>query len=107
MSTEGIVLAMMVRERVSVCVCVCVCHACAEGIVVAVPIFYATGSRWRAVMWALLTGLAEPLGALIGLAVVYGGGMTETAMGVIMGVVSDVTLVFTQSCTHLYMHTSE
>jgi ZIP family zinc transporter len=40
-------------------------HNIPEGISVAVPIFYATGHRGRAFGWSLLSGLAEPLGALI------------------------------------------
>lgn len=41
-------------------------HNIPEGIAVAVPIFYATGSRKQAFYWALISGLAEPIGALIG-----------------------------------------
>ncbi|HHX37939.1 MAG TPA: zinc transporter ZupT, partial [Clostridiaceae bacterium] len=41
-------------------------HNIPEGISVAVPIYYATGSRRKAVRYALLSGLAEPLGALFG-----------------------------------------
>lgn len=39
-------------------------HNIPEGIAVSVPIYYATGSRKRAFQWSLLSGLAEPLGAL-------------------------------------------
>ncbi len=38
-------------------------HNIPEGISVSVPIYYATGSRMRAFMWACLSGLAEPIGA--------------------------------------------
>lgn len=41
-------------------------HNIPEGIAVAVPIYYATGSRKKAFFWALLSGIAEPIGALIG-----------------------------------------
>lgn len=41
-------------------------HNIPEGIAVAVPIYYATGSRNRAFTWSFLSGLSEPLGALIG-----------------------------------------
>lgn len=41
-------------------------HNIPEGIAVAVPIYFATGSRWRAFKLSFLSGLAEPLGALIG-----------------------------------------
>jgi ZIP family zinc transporter len=41
-------------------------HNIPEGIAVAVPIFYATGSRKKAFQLSFLSGLSEPLGALIG-----------------------------------------
>ena len=41
-------------------------HNIPEGIAVAVPIYYATGSRKKAFWLSLLSGLAEPLGAVIG-----------------------------------------
>lgn len=40
-------------------------HNIPEGIVVAMPIYYATGSRWKAFMWATISGLSEPLGGLL------------------------------------------
>ena len=39
-------------------------HNIPEGIAVSIPVFYATGSRWKAVVLSLLSGLAEPVGAL-------------------------------------------
>jgi ZIP family zinc transporter len=44
-------------------------HNIPEGIAVSAPIFYATGSRRRAFLWSFLSGVAEPVGALIGYAV--------------------------------------
>ncbi len=41
-------------------------HNIPEGIAVAVPIFYATGSRKKAFLLSFASGLAEPVGALIG-----------------------------------------
>jgi len=41
-------------------------HNIPEGIAVAVPIFYATGSRKKAFGLSFASGLAEPIGALIG-----------------------------------------
>lgn len=41
-------------------------HNIPEGVAVAVPLREATGSKWKAAGWATLSGLAEPLGALIG-----------------------------------------
>ncbi len=44
-------------------------HNIPEGIAVSVPIYYATGSHKKAFAYSFLSGLAEPVGALIGYAV--------------------------------------
>jgi len=41
-------------------------HNIPEGIAVSVPIFYATGDRMKAFKWSFLSGLSEPVGALVG-----------------------------------------
>jgi ZIP family zinc transporter len=46
-------------------------HNIPEGIAVAVPIFYATGSRKQAFKLSFLSGLSEPVGALIGYLLLY------------------------------------
>ena len=41
-------------------------HNIPEGIAVSVPIYHATGSKRKAFRYAFLSGLAEPVGALVG-----------------------------------------
>lgn len=41
-------------------------HNIPEGISVSVPIFYATNNRQKAFFWSFMSGLAEPLGAVVG-----------------------------------------
>jgi len=41
-------------------------HNIPEGISVSVPVYYATGSKKKAFVYSFLSGLAEPVGALIG-----------------------------------------
>lgn len=41
-------------------------HNIPEGIAVSVPIYYATGNRKKAFWYSFLSGLAEPVGAMIG-----------------------------------------
>lgn len=53
------------RLGVMIAVAVAV-HNIPEGIAVAVPIYYATGSKKKSFLYSFLSGLAEPLGALIG-----------------------------------------
>lgn len=44
-------------------------HNIPEGIAVALPLLYGTGNRRKAFGYAVLSGLAEPLGALVGMLV--------------------------------------
>lgn len=44
-------------------------HNLPEGLAVSIPVGYALHNRWKGVGWALASGLAEPLGALLALAV--------------------------------------
>ena len=41
-------------------------HNIPEGIAVSIPIFYATGNRKQAFWWSLLSGVAEPIGGMVG-----------------------------------------
>ncbi|MFO8000714.1 MAG: zinc transporter ZupT [Marinilabilia sp.] len=41
-------------------------HNIPEGIAVSVPVYYATGSKKKAFMLSFLSGLAEPVGAVVG-----------------------------------------
>lgn len=41
-------------------------HNIPEGIAVSVPLYFATGNKKKAFFWSFLSGLAEPIGALIG-----------------------------------------
>ena len=50
---------------VSIAVAIAI-HNIPEGIAVSIPIFYATGKKWKAIAFSFLSGLSEPLGALIG-----------------------------------------
>jgi ZIP family zinc transporter len=44
-------------------------------VAVALPVYYATGSKWKGFMWSAISGAAEPLGGLIGYAVLSSTGM--------------------------------
>lgn len=41
-------------------------HNVPEGIAVSIPIYYATGSRRKAFVYSVLSGLSEPAGAIVG-----------------------------------------
>ncbi len=57
---------------------------------VAVTIFYCTGSRVKALLWASLAAATEPLGALVGLAVACGGSLTDEVFGILFGLVAGI-----------------
>jgi zinc transporter, ZIP family len=46
-------------------------HNIPEGIAVSVPIYYATGSKKKAFVYSFLSGLSEPVGALVGYGIFY------------------------------------
>lgn len=62
-------------------------HNIPEGVCVAMPVYYATGSRWKGFLWAFLSGISEPIGGLLAYAVLYGNRMSETAYGVLFCIV--------------------
>ena len=64
-------------------------HNIPEGIAVAVPIYYATGDRRRAFRLSFLSGLSEPLGALIGYFVLRPF-MTDIVFGVTFAAVAGI-----------------
>jgi len=65
---EGIVIfgTALANVKLSVFLALAIAiHNVPEGISVSMPIFYATGSRRKAFAYSFLSGLAEPLGAVI------------------------------------------
>lgn len=46
-------------------------HNIPEGIAVSVPVYYATGSRKKAFLLSFLSGLSEPVGAIIGYLILF------------------------------------
>lgn len=62
-------------------------HNIPEGIAVAVPVYAATKSRLKTVGVAALTGVAEPIGALLGFWLLQGA-MNDSVLGWIFGVVA-------------------
>lgn len=66
---EGMVTFLAALKDVSIAIPIAVAiaiHNIPEGIAVSVPIYYATGNRKRAFWLSFLSGLSEPIGALVG-----------------------------------------
>ncbi len=62
-------------------------HNIPEGLAVAAPVYAATGSRGKAFMWSLLSGLAEPAGAALAGAVLLPF-LSAPVLGVMLCVVA-------------------
>jgi len=62
-------------------------HNIPEGVCVAMPIYYATGSKWKGFWWAFLSGVSEPIGGLMGYLVLYGDNMSALVYGVLFSLV--------------------
>ncbi|NTU94178.1 MAG: zinc transporter ZupT [Chlorobiaceae bacterium] len=64
-------------------------HNIPEGMAVAVPIYFATKSRTRAFSYSFLSGLAEPLGAIIGYTLLKPF-LNPFVFGIVLGVVAGI-----------------
>ncbi len=62
-------------------------HNIPEGVCVAMPVYYATKSKFKAFFWATLSGVSEPVGALFGYAVLHGN-VSNIAYGFMFGIVA-------------------
>jgi ZIP family zinc transporter len=64
-------------------------HNIPEGIAVSIPIYYATNSRKKAFIYSFLSGLAEPLGAVIGYLVLFSF-FNDTVFGILFAMVAGI-----------------
>ena len=64
-------------------------HNIPEGIAVSIPIYYATGSRKKAFTYSFLSGLSEPLGAVIGYFLLTSF-MLDSLMGAVFSMIAGI-----------------
>ena len=64
-------------------------HNIPEGIAVSVPIYQSTGSRRKAMTWTVLSGLAEPVGAVLGFFLLKAF-LHEAAFGVLFALIAGI-----------------
>ncbi|HPN85369.1 MAG TPA: ZIP family metal transporter, partial [Victivallales bacterium] len=90
-------LSALQDPRVGIAIAIAVAlHNIPEGISVSVPIFYATGDRSKAFLLSVLSGLAEPLGAIIAYFLIraFVGGdngmIPKELMGITFGAVAGI-----------------
>lgn len=70
-------------------------HNIPEGLCVALPIYYSTGSRLKGFLWALFSGISEPIGAFVGWALIKATGedMNQVVYGILFGVVAGMMVM--------------
>jgi len=96
---EGIAtfLAAVADWRVGVATAFAIAmHNIPEGISISVPYYYASGSRWKAFALAFLSGVAEPIGALVGwgiLGSIWGHAVFGVMFGLTAGIMVYVSLM--------------
>lgn len=73
---------------VSIAVAIAI-HNIPEGIAVSVPVYFATKSRRKAFWLSLLSGLAEPVGALVAF-LIFGSLLDQTAFGFVFAAVAGI-----------------
>jgi ZIP family zinc transporter len=64
-------------------------HNIPEGIAVSIPIFYATGSKKKAFFYSFLSGLSEPLGAVIGY-LILSSFLNDVVLGILFASVAGI-----------------
>ncbi len=89
---EGLATFMSVLSNpalgISIAVAIAI-HNIPEGLAVSAPIFFATKSRKKAFVLSFLSGLAEPIGALLGYFILRSL-FTDTTFGVIFAAVAGI-----------------
>lgn len=66
-------------------------HNIPEGMAVSLPIYHATGNKKKAFWYATLSGLAEPIGALLGFFILLPF-MGEATLGITFGIVAGIMI---------------
>ncbi len=73
---------------VSIAVAIAI-HNIPEGIAVSAPIYHATGSKKKAFKWSFLSGLAEPIGAIVGFLILMPF-LNDFTFGIIFALVAGI-----------------
>lgn len=64
-------------------------HNIPEGIAIAIPIYYSTKNKWKAITYATLSGLAEPIGGIVGYYLLEGI-LNDSLLGIILAMVAGI-----------------
>lgn len=83
-STENVSIGLSIALAIAI-------HNIPEGMAVSLPIYHATGNRKKAFWYAFISGLAEPIGAVIGFFILLPL-MGALTLGVTFGVVAGIMI---------------
>lgn len=89
---EGIATFMSAMSDVTVGISIAIAvaiHNIPEGIAVSVPVYYATGSKKKALIWSVLSGFSEPIGAIAGYFILTLFN-TDISLGYVFGMVAGI-----------------
>ncbi len=64
-------------------------HNIPEGVSIAIPVYYATGSKWKAIGACTLSALAEPVGAALGY-IVLQPYLSQSVYGWVFGIIAGI-----------------
>ena len=81
-TTQNITLGISVALAIAI-------HNIPEGIAVALPIYHVTGKKRYAMLYAALSGITEPIGALVGM-FVFGLFLPHVMVGILMAAVAGI-----------------
>ncbi len=81
-TTQNITLGVSVALAIAI-------HNIPEGIAVALPIYHVTGKKRYAMLYAAISGITEPIGALVGM-LVFGLFLPQIMVGFLMAAVAGI-----------------
>ena len=83
-TTQNITLGLSVGIAIAI-------HNIPEGIAVALPMYHVTGKKRYAMLYAALSGITEPIGALVGM-FIFGLFLPQILVGVLMAAVAGIMI---------------
>lgn len=83
-TTQNITIGLSVGLAIAI-------HNIPEGIAVALPIYHVTGKKRYAMLYAALSGISEPVGALAGM-IIFGLFLPQVLVGALMSAVAGIMI---------------
>lgn len=83
-TTQNITLGLSVALAIAI-------HNIPEGIAVALPMYHVTGKKRYAMLYAALSGITEPIGALVGM-FIFGLFLPQVLVGALMAAVAGIMI---------------